>query len=93
VNRRRRIMVKVEPIKDIEYQVTVDEDGSTTTHVVTLDDQYHTRLTGESMSKEELITKSFEFLLTKEPKEAILRKFHLKEISRYFPDFESTVTE
>jgi hypothetical protein len=85
-------MVKVEPLKDIEYQVTVEEDGSTTTHVVTLDDQYHTKLTGDRMSKEELIRKSFEFLLTKEPKEAILRKFHLKEISRYFPDFESTVT-
>jgi hypothetical protein len=66
----------------------VQEGGSTTTHVVTVDDAYHRQLTSNGISKEELVRKSFEFLLRRESNESILRKFNLKEIKRYFPDYE-----
>lgn len=85
-------MIRIEPISDKEFEVTVEEGGSSTRHTVTVDDAYHHRLTGGRMSKQELVKKSFEFLLAKESKESILRKFHLKEISRYFPDYEDQVS-
>ena len=81
-------MITVQPVSDIEFRVIVEEDGSSTTHVVTVDDVYHRQLTGGKLSKQELVKKSFEFLLARESKESILRRFHLKEISRYFTDYE-----
>jgi hypothetical protein len=81
-------MIDVKKLSDNEYQVTVDENGSTTTHTVTVDNAYHQHLTGSSITKEELIEKSFEFLLAREPKESILRTFNIKEINRYYPDYE-----
>lgn len=40
---------------------------------------------------EELIRKSFDFLLEREPKESILREFEVAAIARYFPDYEEAV--
>ena len=40
---------------------------------------------------EELIRKSFEFLLEREPKESILSRFDLSVISRYFPEYEREI--
>jgi hypothetical protein len=39
----------------------------------------------------ELIRRSFEFLLAREPKESILRSFELSAIGRYFPEYESEI--
>lgn len=39
----------------------------------------------------DLVRRSFEFLLEREPKESILRAFDLNEISRYFPEFERVI--
>lgn len=36
---------------------------------------------------EELVTRSFEFLLEREPPTSILRAFALPDIERYFPDY------
>ncbi|MFW6180247.1 MAG: hypothetical protein ACOC8N_00765 [Spirochaetota bacterium] len=85
-------MLRIQPVNDHEFEVTVEESGASTRHVVTVDDAYHRRLTGGRMSKQDLVKKSFEFLLARESKESILRKFHLKEISRYFPDYEDQVS-
>ena len=85
-------MIKVQPVSDTEFEVTIQENGTSTRHVVSVDDAYHQQLTGGKMSRQELVKKSFEFLLTKEPKESILPQFHLKVISRYFPDYEKKVS-
>jgi hypothetical protein len=37
------------------------------------------------------VTRSFDFLLAREPAEAILRRFDLMVIARYFPDFERSI--
>ena len=71
--------------------MTVTEDGSSTNHRVTLDDEYYTKLTKGRIGKEELIEKSFEFLLRHESKESILSSFNLRVISRYFPQYESEI--
>ena len=36
----------------------------------------------------QLVRRSFEFLLAREPKESILRSFNLSVIGRYFPEYE-----
>ena len=48
------------------FTVTV-KTTSTTTHTVTISDQTHSKLTGDKISKELLLKKSFEFLLQREP--------------------------
>jgi len=71
-----------------EFLVTIEEKSSSSKHTVTLDDSYYQHLTAGKITKEELIKKSFEFLLEREPKEAILSKFNLRVIKNYFPEFE-----
>jgi hypothetical protein len=49
------------------------------------------RLTGETCPPEELVRRSFEFLLEREPKESILRTFDITVIANYFPDYEKDI--
>ena len=73
------------------YDVEVSEGGSATEHRVTLPlDHYETVTSGE-IDPDELVKKSFEFLLDKEPKEAILGEFNVNEILEHFPDYEDEV--
>jgi len=60
---------------------------------VLLDDKYWQELTGGKKSKEELIRKSFDFLLERESKESILSRFDLRIISRYFPEYEQEIKQ
>lgn len=62
-----------------------------TTHTVTLMLEYYQKLTGGKVSAETLIEKSFEFLLEHEPNTAILSRFDLSVINRYFPDYERAI--
>lgn len=71
-----------------EYEVTVEERGSSTTHTVRVKSAVYDKLTGGAISAERLLELSFEFLLAREPKESILRRFDLEVISQYFPEYE-----
>ncbi len=73
------------------FDVTVSEGGSQTRHRVTLTRDTYQRLTGEVCTPEELVRKSFEFLLERESKESILRRFDITVISRYFPYYETEI--
>jgi hypothetical protein len=84
-------MVHVEKKDENNFVVTVREGGSESTHRVELDDAYYRKLTDGSVSKADLVRRSFEFLLERESKESILGKFHLSVISRYFPEYESEI--
>ncbi len=84
-------MIDVTQRSDDEFEVTVEEGGTSTHHVVTVDDDYHRKLTGGRMGKDELVRRSFEFLLQREPKESILSRFNLKVITRYFPSYEEKI--
>ena len=59
---------------------------STTTHLVTVSDAIHTKLTNKKISKEILLKKSFEFLLARELNTSILSQFKIEVVSQYFPD-------
>ena len=69
----------------------MSEGGSRTTHRVTLAAEVYERLTGRACPPEELVRRSFEFLLERERKESILREFDITVISRYFPEYEREI--
>jgi hypothetical protein len=68
------------------FTVEVFEESGSTQHRVTMDRDFVTRI-GASYDPEKVVEKSFEFLLSREPKEAILTEFDVSIISHYFPDF------
>jgi len=72
------------------YRVTVEEPAGRTEHVVTAARGAVERY-GQGVAPERLVEASFEFLLEREPKEAILSRFALPEIERYFPDYPQQV--
>lgn len=73
-----------------DFEVKV-EAVSTTTHQVTLSDEYHKKLTDGEISKGELIEKSFAFLLKRESNSMILSEFDLSVIQNFFSDFERQI--
>ena len=84
-------MIEVHQIRDadpFEFQVTVREGGSETTHHVTMARATYEKLSGGKVDARRCIEAAFEFLLEREPKESILRSFDVTVISRYFPNFE-----
>lgn len=83
--------IEIEKKTEGEFSVTVREGESLSSHAVTVERHYYELLTGGRVSAEELIRKSFEFLLEREPKEAILGRFDLAVIARYFPSYESEI--
>lgn len=74
---------------DFVFDVTVDEYK----YKVRFSDGYYNRLTGEKISPQELVEKSFAFLLEREAPEAIMRQFELPVISRYFPEYEQFIAD
>jgi len=83
-------MITVEKMDERTFKVTV-EDGTKTKHTVTVDPSYRRKLTGDRVSAEDLVKKSFEFLLERESNTSILPKFDLPVIHRYFPEYEETI--
>ena len=68
------------------YDVVVHDGGTSTTHEVVVWPSDIARY-APGATPEQLIEASFAFLLEREPKEAILRKFELPVIERYFPEY------
>jgi hypothetical protein len=70
--------------------VTVGDDADATIHDVTVD-----RATLEDLAPEatvdELVVASFAFLLEREPRESIMRRFELPVIGRFFPDYPEEI--
>ncbi len=69
------------------FDVVIGDDPGRTRHVVTLARADFDRLAGGA-TPERLVEAAFRFLLDREPREAILRGFDIRVISRYFPEFE-----
>ncbi len=84
--------IDVKEINQNTFQVTITA-GSTTQHEVTVDSAYAQKLTNNTISTAALVKKSFEFLLERESNTSILRHFDLTVISRYFPEYESTIKQ
>lgn len=83
--------IQVEKKGEGEFVVTVSDGQGQTSHRVSLAKDYYRKLTGGKTPAEELVKKSFEFLLERESKESILRQFDLRVIARYFPEYEQEI--
>jgi len=70
------------------FDVVVREGKGETRHHVTMSRQMCERLTAGKQTPERCVEAAFRFLLDREPKESILRRFDVTAISRYFPEFE-----
>jgi hypothetical protein len=84
-------MIEIQRIKDgdpLEFDVIIRELNGESRHHVTMDRKTCKRLTADRHAPERCLEASFRFLLDREPKEAILARFDLTTISRYFPEFE-----
>ena len=82
--------IDVTCIDQNNYQVTVT-DRTTTSHHVTVQNGYLQTLTTEPIAPIEIIKKSFEFLLAREPNTSILRHFDLSVIAHYFPEYTQSI--
>ena len=71
-----------------EFEVVVCEGKGETLHHVTMAKATCDRLTGGKHTPEDCLEAAFRFLLDREPKEAILGRFDVTVIGRYFPEFE-----
>jgi hypothetical protein len=64
-------------------------DGATTQHRVRVSRAERERYGGRDVA--DLVKRSFEFLLAREPNTSILREFDLATIERYFPEYASEI--
>jgi hypothetical protein len=76
--------------KGATCDVEVSEGSSKTRHRVHLTPADLERW-GHGERPEDLVRRSFEFLLEREPKESILREFDLSVIQRYFPEYDRVI--
>jgi len=60
-------------------------DGATTTHRVRISKTERERYGAGDVP--DLVRRSFDFLLAREPNTSILREFDLSTIERYFPEY------
>jgi hypothetical protein len=72
----------------LEFDVIVRVGTGETRHHITMARVTCKRLTMGTYTPEHCIRAAFQFLLDREPKESILRRFDITVISRYFPEFE-----
>lgn len=84
--------IQIVPEAGNAFTVTVCS-RSTTTHRVTLTDSDLARLSPAGGTKEDLIRRSFEFLLRREPNTSILASLDLPVIGRYFPEYERVISQ
>ena len=73
--------------------VRVGSDTEATRHEVSVTQEDLARLAPGHYDPEELVAASFAFLLEREPRESILRRFELPVIERYFPGYEKQIRE
>lgn len=68
------------------FVVTLTDEKGESNYNVTMGKDFVVRI-GADFLPEKVVEKSFEFLLEKESKEAILQEFDITIISHYYPEF------
>lgn len=79
-----RTIGRDEPMR---FEVAVQDFSGEMLYQVTMSHADLDRLGGEHPVPEECVRAAFLFLLGREPKESILRRFDVSVIERYFPEF------
>ena len=71
-----------------KFTVMVGDDDNAVKHEVTTEDEYYANLTGRVVSPEELVIKTFEYLLEQGTKESIMGSFDLSVVRDYYFNYE-----
>jgi len=69
-----------------EFKVTLTDAQGYTEHNVKIQNKFMANF-NEGVLPNDVIVASFEFLLTKEPKEMIYKEFDVEVIGKFFPDY------
>ena len=85
-------MISITALGSSRYRVSIEEGATRSEHEVTATPDDVARY-APGTPAEDLLKASFEFLLEREPKEAILPRFALPTIERYFPEYPAKVRE
>lgn len=79
--------IDIKPMGPHEFSVDVTEGTTTTSHRVTVPEDFLIDLGAPDADEERLVHESFSFLLEKEKSTTILPEFPLDEIQNYFADY------
>jgi len=74
-----------------ECAVEVVDPRGTTRHTVEVTARDLARWGQPDEMVAHLVRRAFDFLLEREPPSQILRRFHLSDIQRYFPEFDEAI--
>lgn len=72
-------------------RVVVGGPGAPTIHEVAVSTADLARLAPYASDPRDLVERSFAFLLAREPKTSIMRRFDLSLIGRFFPEYERVI--
>lgn len=72
------------------FNIEIIDQNGFSSHRVTMDRDFIMRI-GANYQPELVVRKSFEFLLSKEPKEKIMEEFDLTVITHFFPEYIPTL--
>ncbi len=73
------------------FDVTIRENNTETRHGVVLTDSLHKELAQANVTKEECVRGAVRFLLSRDKKEDIFRRFDVATIETFFPDFRQKI--
>ena len=76
---------------DFVCSVRVGDDPGATTHEVTVKQEVLERLNPGAPDPPSLVSRSFEYLLAREPRGSIMSSFDLPVIGNYFPTYEADI--
>lgn len=83
------VIIKHERQTPVGWEYTVEIEGHERT--VEVDREYWQQLTHGHVQPADLVKRSVEFLLEREPVEDIQQRFNLREIKSYFPEYEDLI--
>ena len=88
-----QISKKSERAAEWEYAVLLGHESDDIGFLVKIERQHWEELTSARVTPENLIKKSFRFLLQKQSKYSIPQTFNLRDIQRRFPEYVEHVTK
>jgi hypothetical protein len=71
--------------------VRIEQDGLTVTHHTVEVSTSDLKRLAPASSVDDLVRRSLEFLLEREPPQSILKEFKLSDIERYFPEYAPVI--
>lgn len=84
--------ITVRPLGDETFEVVIEEEGSSSAHLITATNK-HVELLCGGCEPAHLVEASVRFLLDREPKESIMSQFDLDVIAGYFPEYATAMSD